>query len=101
MIHFVTFILAAGLVLALAAWGWIAFERVRAERERRLEAQARRRLVERESEVMVIKANWDEQVFIRDQNKDASWRPPGPAPHANGQSTQPNPLNWTSGLLAA
>ncbi len=94
IIRFATFILAAGLVLALAAWGWIIFERARSERERRLEAQARRHLAERESEVMVIKANWDEQVFIRDQNKEATWRPAhlDQRLYANGRSTQPNAL---------
>jgi hypothetical protein len=98
MIRFATYILVAGLGLALLAWGWIIFERARTERERRLEAQARRRLAERESEVMVVKARWDEQVYIRDQDKSASWRPAhlDQRLYANGQPNQPNPLELAS-----
>jgi hypothetical protein len=98
MIRFATYILVAGLGLALLAWGWIIFERARTERERRLEAQARRRLAERESEVMVVKARWDEQVYIRDQDKEASWRPAhlDQRLYANGQPNPPNPLELAS-----
>jgi hypothetical protein len=97
-VRFATYVLAAGLVLALLAWGWIIFERARTERERRLEAQARRRLAERESEVMVVKAKWDEQVFIRDQNKETNWRPAhlDQRLYANGQLNQPGQLEVAS-----
>lgn len=97
-IRFATYVVAAGLVLALVAWGWVIFERVRAERERRLEAQARRRTAERESEVMVVKAKWDEQVFIRDQNKEVNWRPAhlDQRLYANGQPNQPSQLEVAS-----
>lgn len=97
-IRFATYVLAAGLVLSLLAWGWLVFERVSVERERRLEAQARRRLAEREAEVMVVTARADEQVFIRDSQKEASWRPAhlDQRLYANGQATQPNQLEVAS-----
>lgn len=97
-IRFATYVLAAGLVLTLIAWGWIIFERARTERERRLEAEARRRVAERESEVMVVKANWDEQVFIREQNKEVNWRPAhlDQRLYANGQATLPSQFEIAS-----
>jgi hypothetical protein len=97
-IQFVTYALVAGLMLTLAAWGWLIFERVRAERERRLEAQARRRLAEREAEVMVVTAKWDEQVFIRENNKEATWRPAhlDQRLYANGQASLPSQLEMAS-----
>lgn len=97
-VQFATYVLAAGLVLSLVAWGWLVFERVSVERERRLEAQARRRLAEREAEVMVITARADEQVFIRDSQKEASWRPAhlDQRLYANGQATQPSQLEMAS-----
>ncbi|MCL4296968.1 MAG: hypothetical protein KJ077_14620 [Anaerolineae bacterium] len=92
IIRFATYVVATGLVLTLIAWGWIIFERARAERERRLEAQARRQVAERESKVMVVKAKWDEQVFIRDQDKEVNWRPAhlDQRLYANGQATMPS-----------
>jgi hypothetical protein len=97
-IRFMTYILAAGLVLTLIAWGWIVFERARAERERRLEAQARRELAEREADVMVVVAKRDEQVFIRDSNKAATWRPAhlDQRLYANGQANLPSGLEVAS-----
>ncbi len=97
-VQFATYVLAAGLVLTLMAWGWLVFERVSVERERRLEAQARRRLAEREAEVMVVTARADEQVFIRDSQKEASWRPAhlDQRLYANGQATPPNQLEVAS-----
>lgn len=93
-VQFATYVVAAGLVLTLVAWGWLVFERVSVERERRLEAQARRRLAEREAEVMVVTARADEQVFIRDSQKEASWRPAhlDQRLYSNGQATQPSQL---------
>lgn len=100
-IHFTTFVLAAGLILTLIAWGWIIFERARTERERRLEAQARRELAEREAEVMVVVAKRDEQVFIRERSKEAIWRPAhlDQRLYANGQAGLPSGLevaSWVS-----
>ena len=93
-----TFVLAAGLLIWLLAFSWTVLERARTERERRLEARARRRLAERESDVYVVVARRDEQVHIRDMNKEASWRPAhlDQRIYANGRQLLPGALEITS-----
>jgi membrane protein implicated in regulation of membrane protease activity len=101
LVGFATVVLAAALLLGLLAWAWIAFERARTESERRLEAQARRRLAERKAEVMVVVANHDDQVHIRELNREVSWRPAhlDQRLYANGQSALPTQVELASWLM--
>lgn len=98
IIQLSTYTLAGGLVIWVLAFGWIALERARTESERRLEARARRRLAERESDVCVVVAGRDEQVHIRDMNKEASWRPAhlDQRIYANGRQQLPGTLEIAS-----
>lgn len=106
IIQLSTYAMAIGLVIWLLAFGWIALERARTESERRLEARARRRLAERESDVYVVVAGRDEQVHIRDMNKEASWRPAhlDQRIYANGRPQLPDTLeiaSWAAWQQAA
>lgn len=101
LIYLGSLVIATGLILALLFGGWTLLERVRIEREHRLEAQARRRLAEREAEVMVVVAKHDEQVHIRELSPSAHWRPAhlDQRLYANGQPSMPNQVELASWLL--
>lgn len=101
LINLGSVVIASGLILALLYWGWTLLERARIESEHRLEAQARRRLAEREAEVKVVVAKHDEQVHIRELSPSANWRPAhlDQRLYANGQPSAPTPVELASWLV--
>ncbi len=63
----------------------IAIERARIERNKR-------RLLERDSKVMIVTAGEREQVYIREQDTQATWRPLhlNPLQYQNGEQQEPS-----------
>lgn len=96
MVKVVIYVLAAAVVGALVSvllFGILIF------RERLLKERANRQVKEREAKVMYLVAEESQQVYIRDTEKNITWR----TAHldsrisANGQPTAPNPaelLAW-------
>lgn len=75
------------LILYLLAYGYILLEKVRIERARRQAAQ-------RDASVMVIRAGDREQVYVREADTRAVYRPLhlNPAQYQNGKPGEPSPI---------
>jgi hypothetical protein len=73
------------LALTLFVFGWLAIEKVKMRRAERIER-------ERDAHVKIVTAG--NQVFIRDTDKQAYWRAAhlDPRFYANGQYSEPNPV---------
>lgn len=99
-------VLLMGAIIGLAAWVWILFERGRVASEQRLEAQARRKLAEREASILVTVADAGQQVFLTVPEGLRTYTKPlhlSPALHLNGPGqviSQPELTRWQMYQLA-
>jgi hypothetical protein len=94
---------ALGLGISLTAYGVIAYHHMQTANARAREAQARAAAAEYEASkaaVLVVTAGQSEQVYIRDLDKNANWRPAylDARLYANGQPGQPSPLELATWL---
>jgi hypothetical protein len=94
---------ALGLGISLAAYAFIVYHHIQTAGARAREAQARAAAAEYEASkaaVLVVTAGQSEQVYIRDLDKNANWRPAylDARLYANGQPGLPSPLELATWL---
>jgi hypothetical protein len=79
--------LVLALVLFLLAWGYVLVEKA-------LTARAKRQAAQRDASVMVIRADEREQVYVREADTRAIYRPLhlNPTQYQNGKPGEPTPI---------
>jgi hypothetical protein len=79
--------LMLALILFLMAWGYVLVEKA-------LTARAKRQAAQRDASVMVIRADEREQVYVREADTRAVYRPLhlNPAQYQNGKPGEPTPV---------